>query len=112
MRQRLTARFGSEVEPWLDDLPRVLRALSKRDTARIANEATALATWTTIHTPTVLAVDNDLGALLIETIEPGTPLVESLNYPDPSSVAELVASIHSPNQLRTFLALAAFTPSA
>src|SRR5918996_1279199 len=29
-RQRLTARFGDEVAPWLDELPGVLRALAQR----------------------------------------------------------------------------------
>jgi hypothetical protein len=29
-RQRLTARFGSEVEAWFDELPGVLAALAKR----------------------------------------------------------------------------------
>ena len=29
-RQRLTARFGGEVEAWFDDLPDVLVALAKR----------------------------------------------------------------------------------
>jgi hypothetical protein len=29
-RQRLTARFGNQVAPWLDELPGVLRALAQR----------------------------------------------------------------------------------
>ena len=114
-RQRLTKRFGSEIAPWLDELPDVLGALAGRwrvewgsliprgsmsivircampdgrpavlkispDRARLANEAAALGRWTTVHTPSVLAVDESVGALLIEAIAPGTPLVESLIYP-------------------------------
>jgi streptomycin 6-kinase len=65
------------------------------DRARLANEAAALARWTTVHTPSVLAVDESVGALLIEAIEPGTPLVESLIYPDMETVADLLISLHA-----------------
>jgi aminoglycoside/choline kinase family phosphotransferase len=47
-----------------------------------------------VHTPSVLAVDEDVGALLIEAIEPGTPLIESLNYPDMETTADLLTSLH------------------
>jgi streptomycin 6-kinase len=63
-----------------DGRPAVLKV--SPDRARLANEAAALDRWTTVHTPSVLAVDEGAGALLIEAIEPGTPLIESLNYPD------------------------------
>lgn len=43
------------------------------DRARLAFEAAALRAWPTVHTPDVIAVDEPLGALLIEAIEPGTP---------------------------------------
>ena len=41
------------------------------DRARLANEADALDRWTTVHTPSVLALDENVGALLIEAIEVG-----------------------------------------
>jgi hypothetical protein len=49
--------------------------------ARLADEAAALEGWHTVHTPAVLALDEQLGALLLEAIEPGTPLVVSSTYP-------------------------------
>jgi streptomycin 6-kinase len=77
-------------------LPDGRRAVLKisPDRARLANEAAALARWTTPHTPSVLAVDEGVGALLIEAIEPGTPLIESLNYPDMETAADLLTSLH------------------
>ena len=45
------------------------------DRARLAYEAAALEGWHTVHTPAVLELDEQLGALLLEAIEPGTPLV-------------------------------------
>jgi streptomycin 6-kinase len=128
VRQRLTARFGSEVEAWFDELPGVLTALGERwqfelgspiprgsmsavfrcrmangrravlkaspDRARLAFEATALDAWHTVHTPAVIALDEQLGALLIELIDPGTPLVVSSVYPATERVAELLSSLH------------------
>jgi streptomycin 6-kinase len=38
------------------------------DRMRLANEATALERWTTVHTPSVLAVDWSVGALQHEAI--------------------------------------------
>jgi streptomycin 6-kinase len=64
------------------------------DRTRVANERAALESWTTIHTPSVLAVDESAGALLIEAIEPGTPLADSPTYPDLEIVAELLTSLH------------------
>ncbi|HEY3010357.1 MAG TPA: aminoglycoside phosphotransferase family protein [Micromonosporaceae bacterium] len=127
-RQRLTARFGSEVAAWFDELPGVLTALARRwqlefgspiprgsvsavfrcrmadgrpavlkaspDRARLAFEAAALDACRTIHTPAVIALDGQLGALLLEAIEPGTPLVVSSMYPAAASVAELLSSLH------------------
>jgi streptomycin 6-kinase len=127
-RRRLTARFGDEVTPWLDELPGVLSALARRwqlelgppiprgsmsvvlrcrmadgrgavlkaspDRARLAFEAAALEGWHGGHTPAVLALDERLGALLIEGIEPGTPLVVSSTYPDLGRVADLLGSLH------------------
>ena len=127
-RQRLTARFGSEVAAWSDELPGVLTALAERwrfelgspiprgsvsavfrcrmadgrravlkaspDRARLALEAAALDAWRTAHTPAVIALDEQLGVLLIEAIEPGTPLVVSSIYPAAEIVAELLSSLH------------------
>jgi streptomycin 6-kinase len=128
VRQRLTARFGSEVEAWFEQLPGVLTALAQRwqfelgspiprgsvsavfrcrmadgrravlkaspDRARLALEAAALDAWQTVHTPAVIALDEQLGGLLIEAIEPGTPLAVSSTYPTAESVAELLDSLH------------------
>ena len=43
----------------------------------------------------MLALDERLGALLIEAIQPGTALVDSSTYPSLSSVAELLTSLHA-----------------
>jgi streptomycin 6-kinase len=64
------------------------------DRARLAFEATALDAWHTVHTPAAIALDERLGALLLEAIEPGTPLVVSSVYPSLDSVAELLSSLH------------------
>lgn len=64
------------------------------DRARLAFEAAALDACHTVHTPAVVALDEQLGALLIEAIEPGTPLVVSSTYPAAESVAELLTSLH------------------
>lgn len=127
-RQRLTARFGGEVEAWFDDLPTLLTALAERwqlelgspiprgsvsavfrcriadgrrtvlkaspGRARLAFEAFALEAWHTVHVPAVIAHDEELGALLIEAIEPGMPLDVSSNHPVVESVAELLSSLH------------------
>ena len=62
------------------------------DRIRLANEAAALERWTTVHTPSVLAIDGSVGALLLEAIEPGTPLLDSPTYPRLESVAELLTA--------------------
>jgi streptomycin 6-kinase len=64
------------------------------DQTRIWAEAAALARWTTDHVPGVYAVDGGAGALLMEAIEPGTPLVEWRERPSTASVAALVRSLH------------------
>jgi streptomycin 6-kinase len=65
------------------------------DRTRLAFEAAALDAWHTVHTPAVIALDERLGALLMEAIEPGTPLVVSWAYPAVESTAELLSSLHS-----------------
>jgi streptomycin 6-kinase len=64
------------------------------DRARLAFEAAALHAWHTVHAPAVIALDEELGGLLIEAIEPGTPLVVSSVYPAADSVAELLNCLH------------------
>ena len=76
-----------------DGRPVVLKV--SPDRARIAQEGAALDRWTTDHTPSVIALDESAGALLIEAIEPGVPLVEASAYPDLASVAELLRSLHA-----------------
>jgi streptomycin 6-kinase len=127
-RQRLTARFGSGVAGWFDELPGLLATLADRwrfelgapiprgsvsavfwceladgrravlkaspDRARLAFEAAALGAWHTVHTPAVIALDERAGALLLEAIEPGTPLVVSSAYPRTETIAGLLGSLH------------------
>jgi streptomycin 6-kinase len=127
--RRLTARFGTQVEAWLDALPGLVAVLAERwqlqlgppiprgtvsavfrcraaggrpavlkaspDRTRLASEAAALDGWHTVHTPAVIAFDEDLGALLIEGIEPGTPLDVSPAYPAVERLAELLTSLHA-----------------
>jgi streptomycin 6-kinase len=129
VRQRLLARFGAEIDEWLDELPGVLSSLAERwqvgfgaaiprgsmsvvircrtsdgrpavlkvspDRERLAHEAAALDSWATIHTPSVLAVDEAVGALLLEEIQPGTTLVDSRTYPQLESASELLTSLHA-----------------
>src|SRR5712691_8211414 len=76
-----------------DGRPAVLKASPERE--RIAHEAAALASWKTSHVPAVLAADESVGALLIEAIEPGTPLVEAAAYPSIESLIDLMTSLHA-----------------
>jgi len=76
-----------------DRRPAVLKV--SPDRARLANEANTLDRWATVHTPSVLAVDESAGALLLEAIEPGISLADSPTYPRLESVAELVTSLHA-----------------
>jgi streptomycin 6-kinase len=65
------------------------------DRVRIAREGAALERWHTAHTPNVMGVDGDAGALLIEAIEPGDPLDELSAYPSLERVGDLVTSLHT-----------------
>ena len=76
-----------------DRRPAVLKV--SPDRIRLANEAAALDRWTTVHTPSVLEIDESVGALLLEAIEPGIPLDDSLTYPRLESVVELLTSLHA-----------------
>jgi streptomycin 6-kinase len=63
---------------------------------RIVAEAAALVRWNeSSHVPAVLAIERDVGALLIEAIEPGTPLDEITESPPLASVATLISSLHA-----------------
>jgi streptomycin 6-kinase len=64
------------------------------DRERLALEAAALAHWRTPHFPAVLCLDESVGALMIEAIEPGTPLDDTEGYPKMESVASLLRSMH------------------
>jgi streptomycin 6-kinase len=70
----------------------VLKVSPERE--RLAREAAALAQWRTPHVPAVLTVDESVGALLIEAIEPGTPLDETEGYPSIETLASLLRSLH------------------
>jgi streptomycin 6-kinase len=65
------------------------------DRERLAHEAAALARWRTPHVPAVLCVEERVGALMIEAIEPGTPLAELEGSPSMESVACLLTSLHT-----------------
>jgi streptomycin 6-kinase len=64
------------------------------DRARLAFEAAALGAWHTVHVPAVIAYDAQLGVLVIEAVEPGTPLAVSSAYPAAEEVGELLGSLH------------------
>jgi streptomycin 6-kinase len=76
-----------------DGRPAVLKV--SPDRMRLAGEAAALARWHTVHVPVVLAVDESVGALLIEAIEPGTALAEAAVYPSMEDMVALIASLHA-----------------
>ena len=65
------------------------------DRARVVREAAALEHWQTSHTPSVLAVDQNAGALLLESIVPGTPLDESAEYPALERLGDLLTALHT-----------------
>src|SRR5438034_977579 len=76
-----------------DGRPAVLKI--SPDRLRLANEASALESWATVHIPTVLAVDGSVGAVLPEAIEPGGSPAESATYPRLEIVSELLTSLHA-----------------
>jgi streptomycin 6-kinase len=72
------------------------------DRARIVAEAAALSRWSSGCVSAVLAVDQHIGALLLEAIQPGTPLDLSRDYPPAESLGSLVECLHhrgSPDDL-------------
>jgi streptomycin 6-kinase len=76
-----------------NDRPAVLKVCFDR--RRVSDEAAALRSWRTVHVPAVLDVDEKVGALLIEAIEPGTPLAESPAFPDVERENRIV--LHTPS---------------
>lgn len=64
------------------------------DHPRLAAEAAALEAWRTVHSPGVIAFDPQAGALLLEAIQPGTPLIVSMAYPAFERVAGLLGALH------------------
>jgi streptomycin 6-kinase len=64
------------------------------DRPRLRGEAASLSHWQTVHVPDVLAVDEAVGALLIEAIQPGASLEESGRYPSAAAIADLMNSLH------------------
>jgi streptomycin 6-kinase len=64
------------------------------DRKRLAVEAAALNAWDTVHAPAVIAFEEQIAAVLIEAVEPGTPLVVSSAQPTAEDVAALMAALH------------------
>src|SRR5438094_9560325 len=65
------------------------------DRERVAKEIAGLAHWSTPHVPTLLRADPSMGALLMEEIEPGTPLQDSGTYPALSEIAQILTALHT-----------------
>jgi len=65
------------------------------DLPRIASEVSALDSWVTTRVPQVFAFDGEQGALLIESVEPGTPLAVTSAHPGAEEVAELLRDLHA-----------------
>jgi streptomycin 6-kinase len=61
---------------------------------RIADEAAALAHWSGGRVPAVLGVEESAGALLLEAIEPGTPLAEREGEAGAQELGALMTSLH------------------
>lgn len=64
------------------------------DHPRLAAEAAALSAWRTVHSPAVIAFDSQAGALLLEAIQPGMPLIVSMTYPALERVDSLLNALH------------------
>ncbi len=78
----------------IDDGRRAVLKLSP-DRTRLAQECAALGAWISVHIPKVIRFDEQLGALLMEAIDPGTPLSLSPNPPSAESLGELVRSLQA-----------------
>lgn len=64
------------------------------DLERLAGETAALRHWAGVRVPQVLEADTEVGALLLEEVEPGTPLAASGHLPEPAELAALLAGLH------------------
>jgi len=64
------------------------------DRRRLADEAGALRGWRSRHSPMVHAFDEQRGVLLLEAVEPGTPLVVAAAHPSAEEVGALLAALH------------------
>jgi hypothetical protein len=64
------------------------------DRARLANEAAALDRWTTLHTPSVLAVDVSVGGAPDRGNRTGNRAERTPFYPELERVAELLTALH------------------
>jgi streptomycin 6-kinase len=64
------------------------------DRARILVEASGLSAWRGRSAPYVIEVDEELGALLLEEVEPGTTLAEGTAYPAARDIGQLLRSLH------------------
>lgn len=64
------------------------------DRRRLADEAGALRGWRSRHSPVVHAFDEQRGVLLLEAVEPGTPLVVAAAHPSAEEVGALLAALH------------------
>jgi streptomycin 6-kinase len=73
-----------------DGRPAILKL--SPEVARIGREAAALRMWSTPHAPTVLESDAEIGALLLEAIDPGTPITDA----SPAAAGEMLRSLHVP----------------
>jgi streptomycin 6-kinase len=62
----------------------------------LAGEAAALRSWQAGPVPAVIEFDKTIGALLLEAIEPGTPLAELPTYPANAKLTPLFKSLHQP----------------
>jgi streptomycin 6-kinase len=65
------------------------------DRERVEREIAGLARWSTPHVPALFQADPSMGALLMEEIEPGTPLQDSGTYPALSDVAKILTGLHT-----------------
>jgi len=81
---------------------RTCRTEGQSRSGALASPATALDAWHTEHTPTILGFDEQIGALLIQAIEPATPPAVSWVYPTADGIAELLNGLHDADTTHRF----------
>lgn len=65
------------------------------DRPRLRTEASALDLWDDRRaTPALFEFDDPLGAMLIEAIDPGAPLIEAADVPSPEGIGHLIGGLH------------------